>query len=71
MQHESHSSHNAPGFGKNTNGMGIFIIALIFVVLGIAALNLWNSGNEEYEHYRIEKKEAAHSENNHKEGDHH
>ncbi|MCU0373841.1 MAG: hypothetical protein MUF24_00915 [Chitinophagaceae bacterium] len=71
MQHESHSNHNAPGFGKNTNGMGIFIVAIIFVVLGISTYYLWNSGNKEYEHYRIEKKAGSHSHSGHEAGEKH
>ena len=66
MSHEHHTSHLAPGFGKNTNGMGIFIVAIVFVVLGIFAWTMWNSGNKEYEHYRLEKKEAgAHDDHGH------
>jgi hypothetical protein len=71
MQHQSHSSHNASGFGRNTNGLGIFIVATIFVVLGLLAFYLWNDGNKEYEHYRIEKKEANHDHSGHADGEKH
>lgn len=54
MHNEHHTSHLAPGFGKNTNGLGIFIIAIIFVMLGIFAWWLWNNDNKLYKHYRIE-----------------
>jgi predicted negative regulator of RcsB-dependent stress response len=54
MHNEHHTSHLAPGFGKNTNGMGIFIIAVIFVLIGIFCWNLWNNNNQEFRHYRIE-----------------
>lgn len=62
MHNEHHSSHNAPGFGKNTNGMGIFIIAAIFVIIGIFVWWLWNNNNREFDHYRIEQAGGAHTE---------
>jgi OmpA-OmpF porin, OOP family len=62
MHNEHHSSHNAPGFGKNTNGMGIFIIAAIFVIIGIFVWWLWNNNNKEFDFYRIEQAGGAHTE---------
>lgn len=62
MENNEHNSHSNPGFGKNTNGMGILIITLVFVVLTLTAFYFWKGGAEEYDHYRIEKKEAAHHE---------
>jgi outer membrane protein OmpA-like peptidoglycan-associated protein len=62
MHNEHHSSHNAPGFGKNTNGMGIFIIAAIFVIIGIFVWWLWNNNNREFDFYRIEQAGGAHTE---------
>jgi outer membrane protein OmpA-like peptidoglycan-associated protein len=49
----------APGFGKNTNGLGIFIIAAIFVLIGLFAWWLWNNNNKYYKHYRVENSGIA------------
>ncbi len=62
MENNEHISHDNPGFGKNTNGMGILIIAVVFVAITLAAFYFWKSGSAEYDHYRIEKKEAANHE---------
>jgi outer membrane protein OmpA-like peptidoglycan-associated protein len=59
MHNEHHTSHMAPGFGKNTNGFGIFIIAAIFVMIGLFAWWLWNNNNKYYKHYRIENIAAS------------
>ena len=63
MEHEI--SHSSPGFGKNTNGMGIVLVAAVLVVFGLAAWNLWNSGATEKEWYRMENTAAAHGEAGH------
>lgn len=62
MEHHAHTSHSAPGFGKNTNGLGIFIVAVIFVALGLASYYLWNNDNKQVQHYRLpaESSHAAH-----------
>lgn len=57
MQHES--SHSSPGFGKNTNGFGIVIIAVVLVAFAIIMWALWNDGSTEASWYRLEKTEAA------------
>ncbi len=62
MHNEHHSSHNSPGFGTNTNGMGIFIVAAIFVIIGIFVWWLWNNNNKEFDFYRIEQAGGAHTE---------
>ncbi|HSK14223.1 MAG TPA: hypothetical protein VK907_13475 [Phnomibacter sp.] len=59
MSHDHHTSHAAPGFGKNTNGLGIFIVAIIFVVLALFTWSLWNNNDMEAKHYRLEKTEAT------------
>lgn len=59
MHNDHSSSHLSPGFGKNTNGMGIFIVAIIFVLIGLFVWWLWNNNNKFYKHYRIEKVEAS------------
>lgn len=61
MHNEHHSSHNTPGFGKNTNGMGIFILTAIFVILTIFVLWLWNNNNREFEFYRIAQTSGEHT----------
>jgi outer membrane protein OmpA-like peptidoglycan-associated protein len=60
MHNEHHSSHNVPGFGKNTNGMGVFIVAAIFVIIGLFVWWLWNNNNREFDHYRIEQAGGSH-----------
>lgn len=57
MEHES--SHSSPGFGKNTNGFGIVIIAVVLVAFAMIMWALWNDGGTEANWYRLEKKEAA------------
>jgi hypothetical protein len=59
MHNEHSTSHLAPGFGKNTNGMGIFIVAAIFVLIGLFAWNLWNNENKYEKHYRVESSSPA------------
>ncbi len=54
MHNEHHTSHEAQGFGKNTNGLGIFIVAAIFIVIGLFTWWLWNNNHREFEYYRIE-----------------
>jgi outer membrane protein OmpA-like peptidoglycan-associated protein len=53
MEHEV--SHSNPGFGKNTNGLGLVIVALSLVVLALAAYWLWHKGAAENDWYRFEK----------------
>jgi hypothetical protein len=65
MHNDHASSHLAPGFGKNTNGMGIFIVAITFVLIGLFVWGLWNNNNKLYKHYRIEKTEVKHQEGHH------
>lgn len=54
MHNEHHSSHNAPGFGKNTNGVGILIVAITFVIIALFTWWLWNNNDKELDYYRIE-----------------
>lgn len=58
MEHEI--SHSSPGFGKNSGGFGIVIVAAVLVVLGLIAWNFWKDGSTEDSWYRFEKTEAAH-----------
>jgi hypothetical protein len=60
MQNEHHSSHSTPGFGKNTNGLGIFIIAAIFIGITLFTWNLWNNNHKELNHYRVEHTSPVH-----------
>lgn len=63
MQHDSSTGHVAPGFGKNSNGLGIFIIAAVFVGIALFCWHLWNNDRVEAKHYRlpaIEKKADGH-----------
>ncbi|MCU0387700.1 MAG: hypothetical protein MUE71_03735 [Chitinophagaceae bacterium] len=55
MHNEHHTSHLAQGFGKNTNGMGIFIVAVVFVAISLFTWWLWNNDHKETDHYRFEK----------------
>jgi hypothetical protein len=57
MQHES--SHSSPGFGKNTNGFGIVIIAVVLVSFALVAWALWNDGGTEKSWYRLDEKATA------------
>lgn len=52
MEHEV--SHSNPGFGKNTNGLGLFIVALSLVVMALAAYWFWHKGSAEDSWYRFE-----------------
>jgi len=61
MENNEHN-HDNPGFGKNTNGLGILIITVVFVALSLSAWYFWNSATAEYNHYRVEKKEGGHKE---------
>jgi outer membrane protein OmpA-like peptidoglycan-associated protein len=58
MEHEV--SHTNPGFGKNTNGMGIAIVVLVAILLSLTAWWLWNGAQEEADHYRYKTVAAAH-----------
>lgn len=62
MHNEHETNHLAPGFGKNTNGAGIFVLATIFVVLGLFVWWLWNNNHKEFDFYRIETSGANHDE---------
>jgi hypothetical protein len=64
MHNEHHTSHLTPGFGKNTNGFGIFIVAAIFVGIALFTWHLWNNDHKEVDYYRFEAgktKTEAHS----------
>ncbi len=65
MHNEHHTSHEAPGFGKNTNGLGIFIVAVVFIVITLFTWWLWNNNHSEYAHYRLEGAAAPHSHGEH------
>jgi OmpA-OmpF porin, OOP family len=62
MHNEHETNHLAPGFGKNTNGAGIFVLATIFVVLGLFVWWLWNNNHKEFDFYRIETSGGNHDE---------
>jgi hypothetical protein len=60
MHNEHHTSHNAPGFGKNSNGLGILIIAVVFTGITLFTWWLWNNNHKELKHYRVENPAPAH-----------
>jgi outer membrane protein OmpA-like peptidoglycan-associated protein len=62
MHNEHETNHLAPGFGKNTNGAGIFLLGAIFVVLGLFVWWLWNNNHKEFDYYRIENAAGGHDE---------
>ncbi len=64
--HSDSTSHNSPGFGRNTGGWGIVIIAATAVLLALLAWWLWNSGSKEVDHYRLSS--AAHGHEDHNSG---
>ncbi len=70
MEHEV--SHSNPGFGKNTNGLGLFIVALSLVVMALAAYWFWHQGTAEDSWYRFENTapSAGHGENHEAAGGH-
>lgn len=51
MQHEEHLPKK--GFGTNTNGLGILIVAAVAVILALFCWNFWKDGSKEIEHYRL------------------
>ena len=55
----AHEGHTSTGFGKNTNGLGLFIVAAVLVAFVLVAWGLWNKGAAEDHWYRFEHKEAA------------
>lgn len=55
----AHEGHTSTGFGKNTNGLGLFIVAAVLVAFVLLAWGLWNKGTAEDNWYRFEHKEAA------------
>ncbi|QGW29545.1 hypothetical protein [Phnomibacter ginsenosidimutans] len=55
----AHEGHTSTGFGKNTNGLGLFIVAAVLVSFVLVAWGLWNKGAAEDNWYRFEHKEAA------------
>jgi lipoprotein signal peptidase len=65
MHNEHDTNHEAPGFGKNTNGVGIFALAAFFVILGLFVWWMWNNNNRELDYYRIEKTSSAQTEAHH------
>jgi len=67
MHNEHDTHHMAPGFGKNTNGAGIFFLAFIFVVLGLFVWWMWNNNHKEFDYYRIENTTGSHDDHG---GDH-
>ena len=42
----------APGFGKNTGGWGIVIVAAVAVLLALICWNFWKAGPKDADHYR-------------------
>lgn len=53
MQHEEQTSPLSPGFGTNTNGLGILIVAVVAVSLALFCWDIWKDGSKEAEHYRF------------------
>lgn len=64
MHNEHDTNHEAPGFGKNTNGAGILLLSILFVGLGLFVWWLWNNNKTEMEYYRIENAAGGHDEHN-------
>jgi outer membrane protein OmpA-like peptidoglycan-associated protein len=61
-QQEVHHTHSNPGFGQNSSGLGVFIIALLAVVIIVGAWWLWNNDQTEMEYYRLNNAgETAHT----------
>jgi predicted negative regulator of RcsB-dependent stress response len=54
------TSHTSPGFGKNTNGLGIAIVVVVLVVFALVGWNFWKTGTAEQKWYRFENKAAGH-----------
>lgn len=57
MEHEA--SHSNPGFGQNTNGLGIVIVALSLVVIALLTFSFWHKGTAENNWYRFEQTAPA------------
>ncbi len=59
MSNEHQPSHSAPGFGENSNGLGLVIVVVAAVVIAAIAFNFWKSGAQEQRWYRFENKAAT------------
>ncbi|MCU0336146.1 MAG: hypothetical protein MUF62_14085 [Chitinophagaceae bacterium] len=55
------TSHTSPGFGRNTNGLGIVIIAVVLVVFALVGWNFWNKATAEQNWYRFENTNSGHA----------
>lgn len=69
MQHEEHGHPKGSVFGRNSNGMGLFIVAVSAVLLALFCWNFWKSGSKELAHYRLQAAGSGHEAAGH--GDHH
>ena len=63
MSHDVHAhehDHKPSAFGKNTTGIGLFLIAAIILLLILFGWNKWKGATAEADHYRWETTEAGH-----------
>lgn len=51
--HTETTTHSSPGFGRNSGGWGIFIVALVAVLLALLAWFFWHDGQKESDFYRL------------------
>lgn len=65
MHNEHETNHLAPGFGKNTNGAGIFLLAALFVAISLFVWWMWNNNSKEFNYYRVEQKTATETHSGH------
>lgn len=56
MEQAAPTNHQATGFGKNSTGLGVFLIAFTAVLLGLIGWNFWNNDAAENDHYRLPEK---------------
>ena len=67
------TSHSSPGFGRNTGGWGIVIVAIAAVLLALVAYFLWHSGQKEVDWYRLSASQSHDTHEGHEspEGENH
>ena len=52
MEQHDNKQPGAPGFGTNTNGLGILIVAIAAVCLALFCWKFWNNAQREADLYR-------------------